>query len=148
MNGPSSGGQSVDNRLRLEALTETGLLDSLPEESFDRYTRVARALLQADVSLVSLVDRDRQFFKSQSGLAAPYDTERQTPLTHSFCKLVVENGQPLVVVDARADDRVKDNLAIRDLGVIAYLGMPVCTDDGYLLGSFCAIQSRPRQWSD
>jgi GAF domain-containing protein len=76
MNGPSTGGQSVDNRLRLEALTETGLLDSLPEESFDRYTRVARALLQADVSLVSLVDRDRQFFKSQSGLAAPYDTER------------------------------------------------------------------------
>ena len=61
---------------------------------------------------------------------------------------MVESGQPLVVVDARADDRVKNNLAIRDLGVIAYLGMPVCTDDGYLLGSFCAIQTRPRQWSD
>jgi signal transduction histidine kinase len=84
-----SRGQAVDDPDRLAALAELNLLDSLPEESFDRYTRLAAALLRADVSLISLVDSDRQFFKSQVGLAAPYDTSRETPLTHSFCKHVI-----------------------------------------------------------
>jgi signal transduction histidine kinase len=128
-------------------LAELDLLDSLSEESFDRYTRLAAALLRADVSLISLVDSDRQFFKSQVGLPAPYDTSRETPLTHSFCKHVVEGGEPLIVEDARTDSRVCENLAIRDLGVIAYLGMPVTTRDGFFLGSLCAIQSSPRVWS-
>lgn len=137
----------MSDRGRLEALAETGLLDSLPEESFDRYTRMAKTLLKADVSLLSLVAENRQFFKSQFGLPSPYDELRETPLSHSFCKVVVETGQPLVVEDARLDERVKDNLAVRDLGVISYLGFPVRSDDGYLLGSMCAITVQPREWS-
>jgi len=144
----ASHGQPVDDRLRLEALSETGLLDTLPEESFDRYTRMVRSLLRVDVSLLSLVDMDRQFFKSQIGLPAPYDQQRQTPLTHSFCKLVVESGQALVVEDSLRDERVKDNLAVRDLGVLSYLGMPVRSEDGYVLGSICAIGATPRMWSE
>ena len=138
----------MDDRLRLEALAETGLLDTLPEESFDRYTRVARSLLKADISLLSLVDIDRQFFKSQIGLPSPYDQQRQTPLTHSFCKLVVESGQPLVVEDSLHDERVKNNLAIRDLGVKSYIGAPVRSEDGYVLGTICAIGATPRGWSE
>ncbi len=133
---------------RLEALAETGLLDSLPEESFDRYTRMARTVLRADVSLLSLVAENRQFFKSQFGLPSPYDQLRETPLTHSFCRIVVETGRPLIVEDARLDDRVKNNSAVRDLGVISYLGLPVRSDDGYLLGSMCAITGQPREWSN
>lgn len=144
----TSHGQPVDDRLRLEALSETGLLDTLPEESFDRYTRVARALLKADVSLLSLVGIDRQFFKSQIGLPPPYDQQRQTPLSHSFCKIVVESGQPLVVEDSLHDDRVRDNRAVRDLGVMSYLGTPVRSEDGYVLGSICAIGMTPRAWSE
>ncbi|MEI8311662.1 MAG: ATP-binding protein, partial [Verrucomicrobiota bacterium] len=124
----------------------SGLLVSLPEESFCRYTRLAVALLHAEVSLVSIVDDHRQFFKSQIGLQPPYDTLRETPLSHSFCQLVVREGTPLVVEDARTDDRLCDNLAIRDLGVISYLGMPITSREGFRLGSLCAINSHPRIW--
>jgi signal transduction histidine kinase len=139
--------QSLSDPARLEVLKESGLLDSLPEESFDRFTRLAVALLRSEVSLVSIVDDHRQFFKSQVGLTAPYDTRRETPLTHSFCQLVVRDGTPLVVEDARTDERVRDNLAIRDLGVISYLGMPITSQEGFRLGSLCAINSSPRVWS-
>ena len=141
-------GQSLDSPVRLDVLVGSGLLDSLPEESFDRYTRLAVALLKAEVSLVSLVDDHRQFFKSQVGLPSPYDTIRETPLSHSFCQFVVREGSPLVVEDARTDDRFCHNLAIRDLGVISYLGMPITSQEGFLLGSLCAINSHPRIWSD
>lgn len=139
--------QLLNDPGRLEVLTETGLLDSLPEESFDRYTRLAVALLHSEVSLVSIVDDHRQFFKSQIGLPAPYDARRETPLTHSFCQIVVREGTPLVVEDARTDSRVCDNLAIRDLGVISYLGMPITSQEGFRLGSLCAINSHPQIWS-
>ena len=109
---------------------------------------MARTVLRADVSLLSLVAENRQFFKSQFGLPSPYDQLRETPLTHSFCRIVVETGRPLIVEDARLDDRVKNNSAVRDLGVISYLGLPVRSDDGYLLGSMCAITGQPREWSN
>ena len=141
-------GQHLTSPDRLDVLVETGLLDSLPEESFDRYTRIAVSLLKLEVSLISLVDDHRQFFKSQVGLPPPYDTSRQTPLTHSFCQFVVREGAPLVVEDARTDERLCHNLAIRDLGVISYLGMPITSQEGFLLGSLCAINSHPRIWSE
>src|SRR5690349_5663597 len=89
------------NPLRLEALQRTGLLDTPPEPAFDRLTRIAGELLRTPVALVSLVDPARQFFKSQTGLPAPYDTSRQTPLSHSFCQHVVTSEQVLSVRDAR-----------------------------------------------
>ena len=73
---------AVNDVDRLLALRATGLLDTPPEETFDRLTRLASRILRVPVSLISLVDAERQFFKSQIGLPAPYDTTRQTPLTH------------------------------------------------------------------
>ena len=137
----------VDSPDRLHVLAESRLLDSLPEDSFDRYTRMAATVLKSEVSLISLVDADRQFFKSQIGLPAPYDQIRQTPLTHSFCQIVVRTGEPLIVEDARTDARVCNNGAIRDLGVISYLGMPVVSQEGFVFGSLCAINSHPKVWS-
>lgn len=124
------------------------LLDSGPEESFDRYTRLASRLLRAPVSLVSLLDDDRQFFKSQFGLSGPWARKRQTPLSHSFCRHVAANQQPLVVEDARKHPTVSDNPAIEALGVIAYLGVPLVTHRGEALGAFCAIGHEPRRWTD
>lgn len=134
--------------MRLLVLGATGLLDSPPEVEFDRFTRLAARLLGCPVSLFSLVDRDRQFFKSSVGLESPWKERRQTGLQHSFCQHVVTSGAPLIVSDARNDDRVCDNLAIRDLGVIAYLGVPVRSADGSVLGSFCVIDGGPRHWTD
>lgn len=75
------------------------------------------------VALISLVDEDRQFFVSQQGLPEPWAKARQTPLSHSFCQHVVATGDPLIVSDARENPLVCGNLAIRDLNVIAYLGL-------------------------
>ena len=133
---------------RLAALHETRLLDTPPEESFDRLTRLAARLLGVPVSLVSLVDRDRQFFKSQQGLPEPLATQRETPLSHSFCQHVTATGEPLIVPDAGLDARVRDNLARRDLGVVSYLGVPLTTPDGHVLGSLCAVSGEVRAWSE
>jgi signal transduction histidine kinase len=132
---------------RREALDETGLLDTLPEASFDRYTRLAARMLDVPVSLVSLVDDHRQFFKSQIGLGEPWATVRQTPLSHSFCLLVAREDAALVVEDARIDDRVHGNLAITELDVVAYAGMPLRAPGGTPIGSFCAIDNQPRHWT-
>jgi PAS domain-containing protein len=123
------------------------LLDTPAEESFDRLTRLASRILRAPVALVSLVDEDRQFFKSCIGLPEPWSSRRQTPLSHSFCQYTIASGGPLVVEDAREHPLLADNAAIRDLGVVAYAGIPLVTPEGDALGTFCVIDTRPRAWS-
>jgi signal transduction histidine kinase len=132
---------------RLAVLEATALLDTPAEEAFDQFTRLASTILQTPVALVSLVDRDRQFFKSSVGLPEPWASNRQTPLSHSFCKHVVSTSAPLSVSDARSHPLLQNNLAILELGVIAYLGIPLTTAQGYTLGSFCVIDGKPREWT-
>lgn len=132
---------------RLRALKRTGLLDSAREVAFDNLTRLARDLLGVPVALISLVDSDRQWFKSSDGLSEPWASQRETPLSHSFCQHVVESGEPFVVDEARAHPLVKNNLAISEIGVEAYLGMPLILPGGAVIGSLCAIDSKPRNWS-
>jgi len=132
---------------RLGALHASGLLDTPAEPAFDRVARLAAEVLNAPVALVSLLDADRQFFKSCLGLPEPWASQRETPLSHSFCQHAVTRREPLVVSDAREDPVLRDNPAIRDLGVIAYAGVPLIDDDGQALGTLCVIDSRPRQWS-
>ena len=139
---------ALDQPDRLTVLEETALLDSLPEESFDRLSRLASRLLNAPVALVSLVDQERQFFKSCVGLPEPWASRREVPLSHSFCQHVVNAGEPLIIEDAREHPLVRENLAIHDLDVIAYAGIPLITSAGHTLGSFCAIDSVPRRWTE
>lgn len=135
------------NPARLDALQSSRLLDTPPEQDFDRITRLVCGLLEVDVSLVSLVDSSRQFFKSISAPNGQLADCRGTPLTHSFCQHVVTSEDVLDVPDARLHEDLKDNPAIRDLSVVAYLGMPLRTPDGHVIGSLCAIQSSPRVWT-
>ena len=137
----------LDDPERLAALRETALLDSPAEGAFDRLTRLAARLLRAPIALVSLVESDRQFFKSCVGLPGAIADGRETPLSHSFCQHAVERGQPLVIDDARMHPLVRDNAALRDLDVIAYAGIPLTTVDGFVLGSFCVIDHVPRRWT-
>jgi CheY-like chemotaxis protein/GAF domain-containing protein len=132
---------------RLSALRATGLLDTESEDVFDRLTQEASAVLGTPITLLSLVDEHRQFFKSSVGLSEPLATDRETPLSHSFCQYVVASDDAFVVEDARDHPLVRDNPAITDLGVIAYAGVPVRSTDGIPLGSFCAIDTRPRRWN-
>jgi GAF domain-containing protein len=133
---------------RVAALQDTGLLDSPREESFDAITRRVAARLGVPIALVSLVDENRQFFKSSQGLPEPWNSRRETPLSHSFCQHVVSGNEPLVVVDARTHRVVRDNLAVPELGVIAYCGVPILTRQGTAIGSLCAIDTKPRVWTE
>lgn len=139
---------SLDDPERLAALRATELLDSPADPAFDRLTMLAAGLLRAPVAMVTLVDDQRQFFKSQWGVPEPVATARGTPLSHSFCKHVAGTGDVLVVDDARTDARVADNPAVSALGVAAYLGAPMTTRDGHTLGALCAIDMQPRHWSE
>ncbi len=146
-NSMSAPADPIQDPSRLKAVAETHLLDSAPEEAFDRLTRLAARILDVPVVLISLVDSDRQFFKSVQGSPGALELPRQTPLSYSFCKHVVTTREPLVVEDARVHALVRENPAI-GLGVIAYAGIPLVNSQGLVLGSFCAIDSKPHDWSE
>jgi hypothetical protein len=137
----------VGNVSRLKALRDTRLLDSAAEEAFDRLARLASRLLNAPVALISLVDDERQFFKSCIGLAEPWNSARETPLSHSFCRHALDSPEPLVIEDARTHPLVRDNPAIRDVDVVAYAGVPLVTQSGHALGTLCVIDHQPRSWT-
>ncbi len=128
---------------------DLGLVDGPEAREFDALTRLAMRLIDVPVALVSIVeeDRDRQFFTSHQGLPEPWATKRQTPLSHSFCQHVKASGEPLVVPASRDHPLVCDNLAVRDLNVQAYLGMPIFDAEGLPLGALCVIDGKPRRWS-
>ncbi len=132
---------------RLAALRDLAILDTEPEDAYDRVTALAAELLSAPLALVSIIDRDRQFFKSQYGLPEPWARARQVPLSHSFCQHAIATRRALVIPDARQAALVADNLAIRDLDAIAYAGVPLILADGNAVGALCVIDRRPRQWT-
>jgi serine phosphatase RsbU (regulator of sigma subunit) len=133
---------------RLGSLRAAGLLDAPASEDFDRVTRMAAELLDAPVVLVTLVDAERQFFLSCVGLGRPLSDERETPLSHSFCQYVVAGEEPLVIEDARAVPWLRDNGSVTELGVVAYAGCPLYAGDEQPLGSFCALDDKPRRWTE
>jgi PAS domain S-box-containing protein len=133
--------------VRLAALESLGLMDSAPEEAFDRLTELAAKILGVPVAMVSLIDGQRHFVKSAVGLGEPAATKREIPLTHSFCLHVVNSGEPLIVDDAPNNALVKNNPAISELGVMAYAGMPLTLSDGQTLGSFCVVDTVIKHWT-
>lgn len=133
---------------RLRLLRQLALVDGEYVQVYDRLTELASQIVNAPVALVSMVASDYQFFKSHIGLPEPWKTRRRTPLSHSFCQHVVATNEPLVINDARENELLKSNLAIPDLSVIGYLGIPLMLSNGSPLGSFCVIDSEPREWSD
>jgi serine phosphatase RsbU (regulator of sigma subunit) len=124
------------------------LLPAASDEAFERFVRLVRHQLSVPVALVTLVSAVEQVFPGAAGLPEPYQSERRTPLSHSFCQHVVASSEPLVVEDARRHPLVRHNLAVPDLHVVAYAGMPLVDADGRVIGSLCAIDSQPRHWTD
>jgi hypothetical protein len=139
-------GPAVQDRGRLEALRRSGLLRGDTFHRLDRLTRLAASLTGAPVSLISMVDEDRQYFTSQHGLHEPWASDRQTPLSHSVCQTVVASEDPVVIDDMGEDPGWVDHPARHDIGVEAYCGVPIRDPDGHVLGSFCVIDSERRVW--
>jgi phosphoribosyl 1,2-cyclic phosphodiesterase/CheY-like chemotaxis protein len=125
---------------RIASLQLLNILDSVPEERFDRLTRVAAALFHVPMSSISLVDRDRQWLKSQVGWNHN-DTSRDA----SFCSHVVYSCEPLVVSDTFQDVRFADNpLVTHEPRIRFYAGYPLVLADGSCVGTFCLLDTRPR----
>ena len=137
----------LTNTSRLESLYNANLLDTPDEKSFDRITGLVRQFLKVPVSLVSMVDFDRQFIKSQAGLPKSIADARNQPLSHSICKHVIQKQNILSIDDAAGNTVICDNKAVSDYGVMAYLGAPLASK-GQIIGSLCAIDLKPRQWTE
>jgi len=134
----------VDEARRLTALHATRLLGSAPEEAFDRITRMAARLLHAPTALVSLVDKDVQWFKSRCGFEGS-----ETARDISFCGHTILEHEPLVVNDATKDPRFHDNpLVTGESHLRFYVGVPLHSVDRMAIGTLCVIDRVPRQLSD
>ncbi|MEU4694018.1 PAS domain S-box protein [Actinoplanes sp. NPDC023714] len=149
MSGVSVQPNPVQNALadpaRLAAVRATGLIDR-DDAVLDRITSLARRLVGGRRTLVTLVQEERQCFVSQAGPDAS-PMVRETPLTHSYGQYVVESGRPMVVPDAREHPLLHDNPAIAEFQAIAYLGVPLRSPDGFVLGTLCAVDSEVREWT-
>lgn len=128
---------------RIAAVHRLGLLDTEAEERFDRHTRIAAAALDAPIALVTLVDRDRQWFKSHQG----FDFS-ETPRDIGFCSHAILDDKPFVITDALRDDRFAENPAVvGDPHVRFYAGIPLRAADGARVGALCIVDHRPRNLS-
>ncbi|WP_189063920.1 putative bifunctional diguanylate cyclase/phosphodiesterase [Deinococcus seoulensis] len=129
---------------RLRALYETGLLDSAPEAQFDRIVRLVARHFGKPTALISLVDRERQWFKARVGC----DVSETPRDNHSICSLAIEQSGVLVIPDATADPRVRDFETVTgSLNVRFYAGAPLITPEGFKLGTLCLLDTQPGTFS-
>ena len=137
----------IRDAARLQALRDTGLLDTPPDPKYDRLVAMAADALGVPIAAVSLVDDKRQFFKAAVGLGDNDDRITEMPVGRSVCRYAVESGQPLVVEDARSDEMFADHPGVLDDTWVSYLGIPLLDDSGHALGTLCVWDQQPRQWT-
>ncbi|MBP7658355.1 MAG: GAF domain-containing protein, partial [Pseudoxanthomonas sp.] len=126
---------------RLDALYSFDILDSAPEQGFDDLVRIAAGICGVPMAAVTLIDRDRQWFKAQVGIEHP-DPSRES----SFCAhAILAPERTMVVPDATRDTRFADNpLVTAENGIRFYAGAPLLTRDGFALGALCVVDDQPR----
>ncbi len=137
---------AIGDARRLAAVHATALLDTPPEASFDRLTRLAAGIIGAPATFITLVDSARDFYVSMHGPGEPLATTRQWQ-GPTFCQFLVVHHAPLVLDDVTAHPGYRDVPTVRLLGLRAYAGVPLLTSDGRCLGSFCAVDFAPHAWS-
>ncbi|OWK32527.1 sensor domain-containing diguanylate cyclase [Sphingomonas mucosissima] len=132
-----------DEPARIAALQRLDVLDTAVEEPFEKIVTLVRTVLAVPIATVTLVDRDRQWFKAKRGLEAD-----QTPRSVSFCTHTIKQREPLIVEDAELDPRFAGSALVAGPPHIkSYAGIPLRTPEGYNIGSLCAMDTRPRRFS-
>jgi diguanylate cyclase (GGDEF)-like protein len=132
---------SWTEKRRLTALKRLGILDTAPEERFDRLTNIVRRIYQVPIALISLIDDDRQWFKSKQGLEVD-----ETPRADAFCDYTIREDKLFIVEDTTCDVRFKDNPLVTGPPYVRfYAGMPIREPGGFKIGSLCIIDQSPRK---
>lgn len=132
-----------EERYRLDTLYSLGLLDTPPEERFDRITRIARRVLDVPGSMITLIDEQRLWVKSRSGIEL-----EEMPRELSFCAHAIHDDDILVVADAARDGRFADNpYVVNEPGIRAYAGCPLAAGNGNRMGTLCVCDDQPRHFS-
>jgi GAF domain-containing protein len=137
----------ADEEARLAELKGLNLLDTAPEAEFDQVTERLTRLFKVPIALVTLVDKNRQWFKSQAGLPADLVEARSAPRDVSICGHVVANNEVLIVHDLARDPRFANNPWLREYGLRFYAGVPLRGPNGFPVGSLCILDTKPRDMS-
>lgn len=132
---------------RLRVLFDTGLMGTQPGAAYDRIAHMAADALDVPSAGVSLVSDEKQWFCSAAGLSGDLAETRTVPLDRSLCQYAVSSGTPLVIENARLHPTLADHPIVADGTVVAYAGIPLTDAEGHAIGTLCAWDGKPRQWT-
>jgi len=139
---PASAPAPATDAARIAALQKYAILDTEPEQAFEDLTLLASYICKTPIAAISLVDEDRQWFKSRIGLQVP-----QTPRDIAFCAVAIQHSEVMVVPDTIEDERFRNNpLVLSDPYIRFYAGAPLINEEGYALGTLCVVDRKPRQF--
>jgi len=138
--------RSLGNVSRLNCLRRLNLDNSVPEEPLRRLARLAKRFLNVPVATVSFLGERKVYFKAEEGLKGAHQQECWMPARESICNFILDTGEALMIPDIQKDERVRSLDIVKDYGLRSYMGIPIYSPDGYLIGCFSVMDREVRDW--